>query len=118
MRIEAQRGAIFGAELGKTVVEIPDFESPEEMLLVRGSAQGRPPSSCASSTKAPVGDRIDRFTEDMRASGKGHLDLELDMPLRRIGDTAVRGDFQFQNNQIAVIPGLPPLTQKSMAVSR
>ena len=111
MRIEAQRGAIFGAELGKTVVEIPDFESPEEMLLVRGSAQGPTAEFLRFIDQSPVGDRIDRFTEDMRASGKGHLDLELDMPLRRIGDTAVRGDFQFQNNQIAVIPGLPPLTQ-------
>ncbi len=111
MRIDAKSGAVFGAQLGRTTAEIPDFESTEEMLLIRGSAQGPTAEFLRFIDKSPVGERIDRFTEDMVAVGNGHLDLEFDMPLRHVDTTAVRGEFQFRNNTVTVIPGLPPISQ-------
>ena len=111
MRIDAGTGAIFGAQLGRTTAEIPDFESTEEMLLIRGSAQGPTSEFLRFIDKSPVGERIDRFTEDMVAVGNGSLSLEFDMPLRRVDQTAVRGEFQFRNNTLTVVPGLPPVSQ-------
>ncbi|MBK8918874.1 MAG: TIGR02099 family protein [Betaproteobacteria bacterium] len=111
MRIEAGTGAIFGAQLGPTTAEIPDFESTEEMLFIRGSAQGPTAEFLRFIDKSPVGERIDRFTEDMVAAGNGSLSLEFDMPLRRVDQTAVRGEFQFRNNTLTVVPGLPPVSQ-------
>ena len=53
MKIQASQGSILGAKLSGVTVEIPDFESHEEMLLVRGLAhRGRPASSSASSSRA------------------------------------------------------------------
>ena len=45
------------------------------MLLIRGSAQGPTAEFLRFIDKSPVGERIDRFTEDMLAIGNGHLDL-------------------------------------------
>ena len=43
MKIQASRGRLMGAQLSAVSVELPDFESFDEMLLVRGVAQGPTP---------------------------------------------------------------------------
>lgn len=113
MKIEAKSGRILGTTVGPVLAEIPDFEAGEEMLLVKGAVKGPTAEFLKFIDQSPVGDKIDRFTEDMRASGNGYLDLRLDMPLRRVMDTKVKGEYQFQNNQVAVVPGLPPVSQVS-----
>jgi uncharacterized protein YhdP len=52
MRIKASAGNILGASLSDVSVVIPDFDVNDEMLLVRGAAQGRPGSSWISSSAA------------------------------------------------------------------
>lgn len=111
MKVEASKGAIFGAKLSGVTVTIPDFESREELLQVRGVAQGPTGEFLRFIDQSPVGDTIDRFTAGMKASGNGRLDLELDIPLRHPNDTKLRGDYRFQNNQLQPLAGLPPLTQ-------
>jgi len=111
MKIAASKGSILGAQLSGVTVEIPDFESHEELLLVRGVAQGPTMEFLRFIDRSPVGDSIDRFTEGMKASGNGRLDLEIDLPLRHVQDAKVRGDYRFVNNQLQPLPALPPLSQ-------
>ena len=113
MRIVAEKGRILGARLADVVVEIPDFESKDGMLLIRGDASGPTSEFLTFIDQSPVSEKIDHFTKGMTASGNGKLDLALDIPLRQILDTRVRGDFRFQNNQIHLLEGLAPLTQVS-----
>jgi uncharacterized protein (TIGR02099 family) len=58
-----------------------------------------------------VGARIDHFTEDMRATGDGRLDIGLAIPLdpARIGESKVDGSYRLLNNEVLVDPALPPL---------
>ena len=111
MKINASQGGILGAKLAGVTVDIPDFESHEEMLLVRGVAQGPTGEFLRFIDQSPVAEQIDRFTDGMKAVGNGRLDLELDIPLRHALDTHLRGTYHFQNNQLQPIPELPPLTQ-------
>lgn len=111
MRIQASRGRVLGASLADVRVEIPDFESHEEMLLVRGGARGPTLAFLHFLDQSPVGASIDRFTEGMKAEGDGYLALELDIPLRRVRDTRIRGDYRFQNNTLQPLAGLPPISQ-------
>lgn len=111
MSILASKGRILGASLSGVKVDIPDFESHEEMLLVRGLAQGPTSEFFRFIEKSPVAEKIDRFTDGMKAVGNGSLNLELDIPLRHALDTKMRGDYRFQNNQLQPLAGLPPLTQ-------
>ncbi len=111
MKIVARKGAVFGANLSGVTVEIPDFESHEELLQVRGLAQGPTAEFLRFVSQSPVAEAIDRFTDDMKASGNGRLDLELDIPLRHAPDTKVRGTYHFQNNMLQPLAGLPPITQ-------
>ena len=111
MRIVAEKGTILGARLADVVVEIPDFEAKEEMLLIRGDASGPTGQFLDFIDKSPVSEMIDHFTRGMKVTGNGKLDLALDIPLRRVEETRLRGDFRFQNNQIHLFEGLAPLTQ-------
>ncbi len=111
MKIVASKGRILGAGLSGVTVDIPDFESQEEMLLVRGLAQGPTTEFFRFMEQSPVSEKIDHFTDGMKAVGNGSLNLELDIPLRHALDTKMRGDYRFQNNQLQPLAGLPPLTQ-------
>lgn len=111
MKILASKGRILGATLADVKVVIPDFESSEEMLLVRGTALGPTSEFFKFIEQSPVAEQIDRFTDGMKAIGNGSLGLELDIPLRRPNDTKVLGDYRFQNNQLQPLAGLPMLTQ-------
>ena len=111
MKIAASKGRILGASLSGVDVRIPDFESHEEMLLVRGLAQGPTTEFLRFIEKSPLAETLDHFTDGMKAVGNGSLNLELDIPLRHAQDTKMRGDYRFQNNQLQPLAGLPPLTQ-------
>lgn len=111
MRIEANKGSILGTRLGPVLVEIPLFDASEEMLLVSGYVEGPTAEFLQFIDKSPVADNINHMTDDMRASGNGRLALKLDMPLRHVNDTRVQGEYQFQNNQLVAVPGLPAVSQ-------
>lgn len=111
MKIEARHGEILAARLSDVQVSIPDFESHDEMLKVSGRAEGQTADFLRFIAQSPVADKIDRFTDGMGANGQGALDLKLDLPLRRLADARLRADYAFRNNQLQVVPGLPPLTQ-------
>lgn len=111
MKIAASKGRILGASLSGVDVRIPDFESHEEMLHVRGLAQGPTTEFLRFIEKSPLAETLDHFTDGMKAVGNGSLNLELDIPLRHAQDTKMRGDYRFQNNQLQPLAGLPPLTQ-------
>lgn len=111
MKIAASKGRILGASLSGVDVRIPDFESHEEVLHVRGLAQGPTTEFLRFIEKSPLAETLDHFTDGMTAVGNGRLNLELDIPLRHAQDTKMRGDYRFQNNQLQPLAGLPPLTQ-------
>lgn len=111
MRIVAEKGSIFGAKLADVAVEIPDFEADERKLLINGEASGPTGEFLRFIDQSPVGRKIDYFTQGMKASGNGKLDLALDIPFSRIQDTRVQGEFRLQNNQVQLFDGMPPVTQ-------
>ena len=111
LRVVSEKAGILGVKLSGVVVELPDFESMDEVLKVRGQAKGPTDDFLRFIEESPVSATIDHFTRGMKAQGNGSLDLTLDLPLRRLGDTRLRGDYQFQNNQLELLAGLPPLTK-------
>ena len=111
MRVVAERGNLLGARLSDVVAEITDFESFDERLKIRGEAHGPTGEFLRFIDQSPVSEKIDNFTRGMKATGNGKLDLTLDIPLRRVTESRVSGEFQLQNNQVHLSEGLAPLTQ-------
>ena len=113
MVVDAHQGNIFATKIGKTRVEIPDFEIDVPILHVNGQVDGPTAEFLKFIDRSPVARRIDNFTEDMRASGNGHLDLKLKIPLdeARIDESTVDGLYRFKNNEVTVDTALPPIRQ-------
>lgn len=113
MIVDAQRGMMLGAKLSNTRAEIPDFDKPISTLLVKGHADGPTSEFLKFIERSPVAERIDHFTESMRASGAGHLELGLRIPLdeTRLAESKIEGAFVFKNNEVTVDAALPPIRQ-------
>lgn len=110
MRVNASAGQILGASLAGVSVVIPDFDVHDERLFVKGTASGPTATFLEFIDQSPVAASIDHFTDGMRATGNGRLDLELEIPLRRPLLTRMRGSYHFQDNQVNLLEGLPAIT--------
>ena len=109
MLITGKKGRIFGVDLREVRAEIADIEQAEELLTVSGKAAGPTAEFLRFIEASPVGERIDHFTEGMRAEGRGELDLKLSLPLRRLSQSKVDGSYRFDGNRLTVDNDLPPL---------
>ncbi|MDR0576903.1 MAG: TIGR02099 family protein [Candidatus Accumulibacter sp.] len=113
MTIEARQGRILDARLGDTRVWIPDFDAQVPLLFVKGQADGPTAEFLKFIDRSPVAGWIDHFTQGMRATGAGHLDIDLTIPLdeSRLGESKVAGAYRFTNDELTVDAALPPLRQ-------
>jgi uncharacterized protein (TIGR02099 family) len=112
MLITGKRANSLGAVISDTTAEIPDLTHPKDArLLIRGRADGPTSEFLAFINASPVKARLDRVTEEMRATGSGTLNLAIDMPLDHVVDTRVNGSYQFAGNELVAASGLPPITE-------
>ncbi|MCZ7654220.1 MAG: DUF3971 domain-containing protein [Rhodocyclaceae bacterium] len=93
---------MYGVSLSGVSAEIPDLEADEEILTVAGGAAGPTADFLRFVATSPVSEKIDRFTEGMQAEGQGKLALKLTLPLRRLEQSKIDGDYQFLRNALVV----------------
>jgi uncharacterized protein (TIGR02099 family) len=110
MLITASKAKIYGVKLHSVRAEIADLELPEELLTVSGKANGPTTDFLRYIESSPVGEQIDHFTDEMRAEGDGELDIKLVLPLRKLANSRVDGNYRFDGNRLTVDADLPPLT--------
>lgn len=111
MSITGQRGSIYGVQLGKVKVAIPDLGAREAHLLVSGEANGPIADMLRYVNASPVGGWLGDFLAGAQASGTGRLDLKLDIPLDNARATQVAGTLTFQNADIALGQDIPPFSR-------
>ena len=109
--LTSSRATVLGAKLSGVRVTIPDLLHHDELLTVEGNADGPTGEFFKFIAASPVSGMIDQFTERANAKGDGRLRLRIDLPLRRLADIKVAGNYQFANNQLQLEPELPPLTE-------
>ena len=109
MQVTASRGTISGVELHDVRGEIPVLDSPDAQMTIAGTARGATADFLRFVSASPVRERINGFTDDMRARGNGELTLTLALPLNHIVDSTVDGHFRFADNSLSLVTGLPPI---------
>ena len=113
MSIEARQGNILNTKLSKTRVEIPDFDVNTPVLHVQGQVAGATSEFLKFIAQSPVAEKIDHFTDDIRAKGNGDLDLALNIPLdeKELHKAKIKGTFRLTNNEVTFDPAFPPIKQ-------
>ena len=116
MDIYGRQANVFGARLSRVHVEIPDLAATEEVMNIRGEAEGPTREFLAFIEKSPVLGMTDQFTEGWKVQGSGRLALRLEIPMRAKHNTKVAGTFQFENNTVATDPNFPAVEQAGGSV--
>jgi uncharacterized protein (TIGR02099 family) len=106
--VDASKGKVLGAQLSRTRVEIADLHHP--VVRVSGEATGPTEEFLAFIAQSPVAEWIGHVSDTAQATGDGHLDLNLELPLADPHAATVKGEYQFMGNELR-IGGAPQLTQ-------
>ena len=109
LSIDATRGRVLGAAIGRTRMEIPDLRVHPALLRVAGTADGTSTTFLNFLAHSPVGAWMGDVTEGVQASGDGHLALQFEMPVPADSVNAT-GEYQMINNQVRW-PGAPLLAK-------
>lgn len=109
MEILAQRGEVFGVKIGRTRAIIPDLETAEEQLLVEGEARGKTSAMLNFIENSPIRDITSGFIDHLTTQGEGQLKLALQLPLRHLDKTQVKGEYRLLNNELNFGANLPLL---------
>jgi uncharacterized protein (TIGR02099 family) len=113
MEVAASQGSISGVQISRVKAVIPDLLVFDELLELDGEAQGATQDALQFVAHSPVAAWIDHFADKTKADGKGRLGLRLRLPLRRLDQARVSGNYQFFNNAIRVDPAWPLAEQVS-----
>ncbi|MFC3531340.1 YhdP family protein [Vogesella facilis] len=118
IRIDAERAQTAGVALDAVSAELPDTTRGDQRLLINGRAQGELPKMLAYTRASPVDSWLDGFLATIDSSGRGSLQLGLNIPLAHVVDTKVDGALTLAGNRLQ-LRSLPlPALQEVAGVLR
>ncbi len=107
--VVGRSGTILGAKLANVRVTLPSLLDPQPHLTVEGSADGPTAQFLDYIRDSPVRQMLGGFTDGMAATGRGKLQLRLDLALDDIARSKIAGEYQFAANNVTIDPRLPPI---------
>ena len=108
MVIDATRGRVLGANLGRTRIEIADMRQRPATVKIEGDADGPTSEFLGFVAQSPLSDWIGHATDEVRATGNGRLALKFALPLGEPRVASLQGEYQLVDNQVRW-PGAPVL---------
>ena len=111
MELNATAGHVFGNQIKKAKVTIPDLMIDDNVLDVVGEAQGPVPDAIKYINSSPIQKIASGFTDYLKTSGNGKLMLNLHIPLTKVNASKIKGSYTVINGsmQSASIPELTKL---------
>lgn len=109
MRLQVSKAFTADVPLSQVSVEIPDLETYDEVVNIKGQAQGEAGAFLTFVNTSPVSGYIQQATADMKAKGDARVQLDLHLPIRRLVDTKVQGTVHIQGAEISPVSALPPV---------
>lgn len=100
IRIDAERAQTAGVALDGVSAELPDTTRGDQRLLINGHAQGELAKMLAYTRASPVDGWLDGFLATIDSTGRGSLQLGLNIPLAHVADTKVDGVVTLPGNRL------------------
>jgi uncharacterized protein (TIGR02099 family) len=107
LEVSCPTATTVGGGLKDVKVVLADMVSPAAMLEIGGEFTGPVARGLEFIQQSPVRGYIDEFTDGMSASGDGHLDLKVQVPLRGNQPVSVAGQYEFLDDELMLAQGLP-----------
>lgn len=101
MELNADTGNILGNQFKTVKAVIPVLDADDPILEVAGETQGSVSDGIRFVNNSPVLELTDGFTNDLRSTGQGKLNLALKIPLENVDVTKIKGSYQISNASMA-----------------
>jgi hypothetical protein len=111
MLITGKSGRSSASSCATCAPKSPTSNRHDELLTVSGKAAGATADFLRFIEASPVGERIDHFTEDMRAEGQRRTRPQAGLPLRNMAQLENRRQLSLRRQPPDVDSDLPPLTE-------
>ena len=109
LELHAPTATIMGARIQDLSVVLPDMLHADIPMEIQGHADATNNTFLQFVQQSPVSGYIGGFTDDIKASGDGKLDLSAQIPLSLSKPPTVSGLFKVQNSDIDLGHGAPML---------
>lgn len=109
LEFHAPTASMLGARIHDLSVVLPDMLHADVSMEIQGHADATNSAFLQFVEQSPVRGYIDGFTDDIKASGEGKLDLAAQIPLSRSKPPTISGLFKIQGSDIDLGHGAPML---------
>jgi len=110
MELNASAGHLLGNEIKKAKITIPDLEVDDNLLDIVGETQGTVSEGIKFINASPIAKLANGFTESLKTTGTGKLNLNLHIPLSHSEATKVKGTYVVTNGSM-LADSIPELTK-------
>lgn len=110
MELNASAGHLLGNEIKKAKITIPDLEIDDNVLDVVGETQGPVSEGVKFINASPIAKLAYGFTDKLKTTGSGKLNLNLHIPLTNSDATKVKGSYSITNGSM-LADSIPELTK-------
>lgn len=109
MDLTVDQGKIYGGQITKAKVAIPVLDADHPVLLIQGEVQAPATDALKYVNNSPIIEAIDHFTDGMSATGKGKVQLDIQLPIDNPDATKVKGSYTVSNGTLIGDSSFPPL---------
>ena len=110
MELNASDGHLLGNVIKKAKITIPDLEADENVLDIVGELQSPVSEGVKFINASPIAKLASGFTETLKTTGNGKLNLNLHIPLNHSAETKVKGIYLISNGSM-LRDSIPELTK-------
>lgn len=110
MELNASAGNTAGNKITKAKISIPELHVAEPVLDIVGEGQGLVSDGINYVNSSPIHRLTQGFTDNLRTTGNGKLNLELHIPLHDTEATKIKGSYLVSNGSMAG-EGFPELSK-------
>ena len=100
MELNAKAGHVFGNQIIKSKTTIAQLDADSPILNVVSELKGPVAEGVRFVNKSPVSELTQGFTEDLKTSGQGKLNLSLIIPMQNIDAAQYKGLYQISNGSM------------------
>ena len=113
MQLKASKGHLLNNKIINATAEIPVLDADSPMLNIVGDVQGLVTDAINFVNKSPVKKVTLGFTDELKTTGNGKLNIELKIPMLDSDNAKFKGSYQVTNGTIAADKtlGLPELSR-------
>ncbi len=110
MELNASTGHIYGNQIVKSKTTIAQLDAESPILNIESELKGPTAEAIKFVNKSPVSSVTLGFTDDLKTSGQGKLNLGLKIPLQDLDSAQYKGLYQIINGSM-VSESIPALTK-------